>query len=199
MSTKIYQGVKINVPKLQDVVDLVRTYRKKHWEKDAKKLKIDFIQGLASAWQNGNLVVTDGATPMMKFEMLWMEMCKLTKNEGVRNRKVDTEFKLVIFPYKEYFLGIVYTEQEKWFDKFLKMPNVHEFGYWNNTDPPDDVTEEEWDERARIWNEALCDHGHGVPAMEGFTIDISDPSGPGFVFDEPIFKRLLHEKSRVSE
>jgi len=40
------------------------------------------------------------------------------------------------------------------------------YGYWNNTDRPDEVSEEEWDQRSEDWDKAL---GDSAPAQVGFS------------------------------
>lgn len=37
---------------------------------------------------------------------------------------------------------------------------ISEFSYWNSTEHPDDVTEEEWDEREAMWDRAFLPSGH---------------------------------------
>jgi hypothetical protein len=40
--------------------------------------------------------------------------------------------------------------------KQLDVPGwAEEYGYWNNTDKPDDITDEEWDKRSDTWD-AVC-------------------------------------------
>ena len=34
----------------------------------------------------------------------------------------------------------------------IKSGVVEDYGYWNNTDEPEDVTEEEWEERRKAWS-----------------------------------------------
>lgn len=178
MSTKIYYGFMIQTTKLEDILEIVRDYRKTHWEQDAKAVKKNFKQNILDAVANGNLKVKEGDTPKWTAEKLWMDLRKEMKDKGTRNRLVDTDFQIVIFPDKERFLGIAYVDHDKWFQQFLKMPGVQEYGYWNNTDPIEGVTDEEWDQRGKEWDRILCEQGGGIPSMEGFTIDISDPYGP---------------------
>lgn len=47
--------------------------------------------------------------------------------------------------------------------------------YWNNTDQPEDVTDEEWDKRCSDWDKALGGDGCSAPVESGTQI----------VFDEP--------------
>ncbi len=183
MSTKIYYGFKIETDKLEDVLKLVRDYRTTYWEKDAKALKKVFGQRILDAIANGAAKITDGESPKWKVERLWMELRKEMKDKGNRNTLVDTDFQIVVFPDKGRFLGIAYVDHDSWFYQWLAMPGVKEYGYWNNTDPIEGISGEEWDQRGKEWDQLLCEQGSGIPSMEGFTIDISDPHGPWQVED----------------
>lgn len=48
------------------------------------------------------------------------------------------------------------THNLKW-----EIPDwIEEYGYWNNTDPPDDITQEDWDQRYSDWD-AVFKHVDG--------------------------------------
>lgn len=51
------------------------------------------------------------------------------------------------------------------------MPNVESVGYWNNTDPPEGISYEEWDIRCQIWNKAL--NNFEPPSECGFTFEFA--------------------------
>jgi hypothetical protein len=81
---------------------------------------------------------------------------------------------------------------------FTHLYGLKQYMYWNNTDIPDNVTEEEWDLRAKDWEDAIPS---GVPADYAFSIDIGDyPSGH---FDEYMklrnddFKPILNTLSAL--
>ncbi len=181
MSTKIYYGFRVQTSDPKEIIKLVKDYRKKYWSLDARKKKIEFLHSIVSHITDPEKLVMYGEfgyemNAYTMAENLWHKMRGEIKKTGYRNSMVDTDFQIVVFPHETVFLGIVYTESSKWFRKWLKMPGVSEYGYWNNTDPPDDVSEEEWENRGKVWNEVLG--SSGVPATSGFTIDIHDPYGP---------------------
>lgn len=187
MSTKIYYGFRVATTDPKEIIELVQEYRENHWKKDSHEKKILFLSSIVA-----------GATdPDKKFmseefgyemnayslaENMWHKMRYDLKKTGLRNHAVDTDFQIVVFPHQDSFLGIAYTESEKWFDQWLSMPGVSEYGYWNNTDPPNNVSDEEWEVRGMVWDEVLG--SLGIPSMVGFTIDIHDPYGPGFIKKE---------------
>lgn len=155
MSTKIYQGFRFSSNNLHDIsfaVDRIRPYILKQARamKDAY-LKIDSSSG-------------------------WHKRRAEIKRTGQRDPAVDTQFQIVFIPHREspldYCYGIVYCEHARWYQRWLRVPGVCDFSYWNNTDKPDRISSYAWSERARIWNEVLP--GRAVPAVRGFAIDVID-------------------------
>lgn len=43
---------------------------------------------------------------------------------------------------------------------FEEFEGISEFSYWNSTEHPDDLTDEEWEEREAIWDRAFLPSGH---------------------------------------
>jgi len=79
-------------------------------------------------------------------------------------RKDSARFDIVFIPHGREVYGMTFGDEmpEKlWFAKDF----VSEYGYWNNTDRPDHLTDEEWEDRAETWDAMLP----GSPAMSGFT------------------------------
>lgn len=77
--------------------------------------------------------------------------------------------------YKKYVYAIPICPD--WMKKDLEFPKwVEDFCYWNNTDPPEKISNRQWDIREKTWNEINCgidraDHNsrrlyHGVIDLE---------------------------------
>ncbi|XBH22967.1 hypothetical protein V5R04_07080 [Jonesiaceae bacterium BS-20] len=49
------------------------------------------------------------------------------------------------------YLMMVYTETPELMQAFRDHPQVSEYGYWDNTDPLETVTDEEWAQRKKAW------------------------------------------------
>lgn len=71
-------------------------------------------------------------------------------------------------------LGIVYTQHTAWFEAWCAQAGVLEYGYWDNTDPPEDMSEEEWAAREQAWAFMLAE----PVSMQGFAIEVVSPDGP---------------------
>ena len=89
-----------------------------------------------------------------------------------RNPLIDYTFDISILFGGGKILGIPFVEQRDFRELWLSKPFIAEYGYWNNTDRLEGLTQEEWDVRGDVWEEALP--GVGVPAMCGFTAQLVD-------------------------
>lgn len=106
----------------------------------------------------------------------WHKLCGRIQDIGetrYRDTLVDFEFSIVLFPMANKMLGIPFTSNRELEKLWFRRSDVEQYGYWNNTDPPEDVTEEEWDARGAEWDEALGESG--IPAESGFTFQFVEP------------------------
>jgi hypothetical protein len=62
---------------------------------------------------------------------------------------------------------LLFAEASLLVEAFWGLPEVEEYGYWNNTDQPDGVTDAEWDERRSFWDRVLP--GYTPPAVAMLT------------------------------
>jgi hypothetical protein len=72
---------------------------------------------------------------------------------------------LAIYPFDgEYYLRTFWegiSVLGEVFDFVAKMPELEDFHYQNQTDPPEEVSSEDWEKRERVWN-AIIDAFHGI-------------------------------------
>jgi hypothetical protein len=87
-------------------------------------------------------------------------------------------------------------------EAWQEIPGVKEYGYWNNTDPLEGVSNEEWDVRCTEWDSVLPDYtppsqsliwqeidaGHGVRWQDKCTVDTCGP-----IFKPEMFNWKLSE------
>jgi hypothetical protein len=175
MSIKIYNGFRIQGD-IFVALGLVKTFR--NYIKRESEKKLDFF--MKKMEPRARDLWTD-----------WLDERRKVELTGYRNPLVDTDFKLTLFPVrtgvgedeietmKDEVYGIAYHDTPAWFAKWLTMPRVSEYGYWNNSDEPDGMSMKQWDARKRLWESLLTgDKKTGVPSMYGLSIDVSDPMGP---------------------
>jgi len=98
----------------------------------------------------------------------------MKKHRNWRDPEFDFSCEIVFIPVKSQVLGIPYTEQEEHIKIIESMPGYEEYGYWNNTDRPDNLSEARWDKRRDDWDLALP--GLGISNLSGFKITCKDKS-----------------------
>jgi hypothetical protein len=67
--------------------------------------------------------------------------------------------------------ALFFCEQDVYREVFEGLGQVESFGYWNNTDRPGDLTQEEWAARAVTWERVLA-HYASTPAQLGLTWEL---------------------------
>ena len=70
---------------------------------------------------------------------------------------------------RNILLAMLFAEQDAYRTIWERMPGVREYAYWDSTDAPSYVTEEQWERRRRDWDKALG--REGIPVLRGFNIE----------------------------
>lgn len=117
------------------------------------------------------------------------------RKSDTRDPAYDFDFSLTFIPCGRKILTLCYSEQ---FEHLWKaFPGVEEYGYWNNTDKPETVSNVAWRRRAKDWDAAV---GDDAPCMRGFTIEAwGKYNGPHATVEarlQPAFKRRVEAASR---
>lgn len=162
MSTRIYQGFRLKTNDLSEVLRIVNSFRP--WVMEQANERIDTF--MANMEKEGMEVG--------KAWRMWKDRRKAIRDTGHRDPFFDTDFSISLIPASEHLLGIVYTEHTAWFNAWVALPEVEEFGYWNNSDGPEEVSEEAWEARGKAW-EVLKD---GPVSLQSFSIDLVPDEGP---------------------
>lgn len=111
----------------------------------------------------------NGLSPYLHAEMTVLDWQDKVRRNEKRMPMVDFAFEIALLPFEGRVYGIVYTEQHPWRERWFEKPFVEEYGYWNNTDAPAQISPEDWAERKRVWTTILATDTLGTPAMLGFT------------------------------
>lgn len=89
--------------------------------------------------------------------------------ESAYNMKVE----LVCIPIQDKVLVLYYGEHPEFRDTLESFPEIFEYNYWNNVDQPEEISDEEWEQRKKDWDVALP--GRGKPLEEGLVFTITKP------------------------
>ncbi|MFE8701087.1 hypothetical protein ACFYKX_10820 [Cytobacillus sp. FJAT-54145] len=152
MSTTIYNGYQLNVENgiygvqsfWANLHDRLETFRKELFIKRIVEFSKNSSQ---SVYETYDLLKEEYEEDMKK---------------GYRSPFADFDFKASFFVCQNSrVLLLLYAEQRELHEFFESHPEVSYYGYWNNTEPDEEVSEEEWEQRKADWDEALP--GIGVP------------------------------------
>lgn len=206
MSTKIYDGFVISpsITGLEGLNKELIKFRKElipiindgYWDYLAV-MAHNFIDNKAF----GIIDETDEKIAFWYAEHRLCKAIKVIEERQIRDPFVDYDCSLVLFPHKNRIYGIIYTEQKKIRELWSNKKFVKGYGYWNNTDPEDNVTDKEWKERGEIWDKILSDDNglHGIPSMNGYTVECT---GKFYTYDiqnlDEIIKRIPSFNHRVN-
>lgn len=69
------------------------------------------------------------------------------------------------------FYAMLFCDNQKLVDKILEDERLHPYSYWDKTDRPDDLSEDEWAARSDVWGRLLG--AQGIPALTGMSFDIT--------------------------
>lgn len=99
------------------------------------------------------------------FHRIFMNVSFEVESDARKNSEGTVE--LVLFPFEGNVYGIPFGMLSSYKD----VSWIKEFGYWDNTDPDETATEEEWAERRRVWKAVLVGEGKsGIPGECGLTL-----------------------------
>lgn len=98
-----------------------------------------------------------------------MEQIKEIHITHRRNPAYDYEFDICFIPIDNAVLALLYTEQKNLTEMWENCQHVSEYGYWNNEEQDESITDEEWEQRRIDWDIALG--SSGVPAENGLSFD----------------------------
>ena len=115
----------------------------------------------------------------------------------------DYNTSISIFPIADKILAIPYTTNEALKSRIMNDTKVHEYGYWNNSDHPSGLTDEDWNMRERDWNYVF--KNSGIPANCGMSVQLLDLDSlewwvnPDKAFVEKYVKPHLKEEIEYCE
>lgn len=165
MSTKIYNGLCIYSTSHQDIQKVIDGYR----EIEIKNIIKKFYKNLIEFYFRFKSYQEDLQVTLKSYSSFY----KL-KGDRLYENKLINIYSTIFDYYSEFpdsdYLAINDIDSTLWFrtieDKtlfyisgdnevyksMLKLENVFEYGYWNNTDKPDDVKQSDWKKRASDWD-----------------------------------------------
>jgi len=176
MSTKIYGGLKLkdSSADLYEVVTTVAKAIREQFETEAFELVAKYLAAAADS----KSIRDDSKASDYLFYQAEDEWKKRQDSFGRHHTLNDPlRFSIVFGRSSEgNILSVPYTSNIASYDRALEATGLfEEYGYWNNTDQPDGITDEQWDARGKEWESIENSEGTfgDLPTWElGGTMDV---------------------------
>lgn len=178
MSTKIYNGYRIPMMPFDHlhtfIAGFMQTVRSVATTEASRRVTALAVEILDSLRLREPLppfaaeIVSDSLewTPKSVARVCVTKRITKARQQNERDPAYDFDCSLTFIPHGKKILALCYSEQ---FEHLWRaFPGVEEYGYWNNTDKPDDVSDAAWRRRSDDWDAAI---GDDAPCMRGFTIE----------------------------
>lgn len=162
MSIKIYNGFKINSNNIEDLFDFKSNLRHKLLDKSYKKVKKNFVKEFCSLrdhrvyFSNINNIEVSNQIYDILIKEYKDFLSSMNEYSYFRNPDYDAALKIHIYKGKSGILGIYNSEDSFDYHKdIFNFPIIEDYMYQNQTDKPENISEEDWDFRKEDWLYAL--------------------------------------------
>jgi hypothetical protein len=174
MSTKIYDGF-IFVPKdistinkkIQEFRHKVDKYVSTVYRQHAADISSYFLDKVCCGLEKNE----KKESPFYHAISFLEEESRLIKTSMERNM-FDLGCSTTVHLHKKRFYGILFCGNRNINHMWFSQDWVMEYGYWNNTDPLEGVSDKVWEQRGKDWDEMLGDF-NDIPSMNGFVAEFT--------------------------
>jgi len=168
MSTKLYNGIKFKSNNIREVLDQLISIKDK-----AKQIALDSIKDKdLDLFINCNKLLEKDPFDISREMLTAMD----NTHSGIWRFVPNIHFSVVIYPTVEGDIYGYYFDSNKKEYRDLLEPFYTDFHYQNQSDRPDDISNEEWDFRCAKWDELLEDRfketGLSYEIVTGESFDI---------------------------
>ena len=160
MSIKVYHGLKTHLTDMADLNCLFSEFQKLAKVQAQENFLYDVGSQIATQHDSYVLNLVD-QEPELSPHNIAYEIYKKTREH--KNTLSPDEYwndytcEINFYTMNGKTLIVCRAEKDFYQEILEKMDNISEYGYWNNTDKPEDISDDEWDIRLSEWDPAL-DH-----------------------------------------
>lgn len=200
MSTKIYYGYKLKDIKTFDELELLRiklvTDAKAAQQQIATTLIFHTSLYMLDLYKVG-FDVPDINQGILNYGYHKVsERLRKFKTESYKDPIYDLRFEVVFF-LQDPILAIFIGDNKNMQSIFANNKSVEYYGYWNNVDPPEDVTDDEWDQRKKDWDfleGPVCNNGFILSVDEYPHFDLKEETFSNYIL--PKWETRCHDVAR---
>ena len=205
MSTKIYNGYRFDTAdffevhrRIEAFKEVARVAFRNRFHDVLTEKAVRYVDAVALDRFKG----TDGTRHMTPLTAAWESISTSYKNiyakgGGKRDPWHDFDAHISVFPTRTHVLAMFYCEglNKKVVEAWENIEGIEYYGYWNNVDPPEDVSEKDWEARGKEWDEVLT--GFASPAVCGYTTEVNGIYGCPFPEADEVVARAKtpHERA----
>ena len=173
MSTKIYNGHEIVGHTLESFLAAVQAWRALFERKASDLARAFVVQHAVRSFDKIQLGLKQPTKPDLLFTAQMALLDRQTEVIATKKRDTAVDFGMtvVLFPINSRLLAIPFIENRELAELWRKQAWWREFGYWNNTDRPDNVSDSQWDEREALWEKVLGPDCRS-PAEKGYSVTV---------------------------
>lgn len=176
MSIKLYDGLIFKTRDLAEAYRQVAEFREMLKPQVKDRVERWFAREMVARLDDHTIGLFKPQRSSSPAALVWDEFFERQANlrRGEREPLLDMSFSVCILPVNGKLLGLVFTEQPDWRKLWDEQGFTEPYGYWDNTDPDEDATEAEWEQRERDWTEALrLDTENLPPSLAGITVEVA--------------------------
>jgi len=180
MSTKIYYGFRVRGLTLKRFHAELQKLRPKIEKLADEEFRAYFVRESVRRMDSYRVkkklkLLKEDEKPFDSFQfyMECQDEWRKIDRESIRST-LDWSCEISLFPLAARdFLCCYFTERDSIIELIQAQPWFTEYAYYNNTDQPDDISDEEWEQRKRDWD-IVFPHWGDTPAKRMFTLKLTD-------------------------
>ena len=152
MSTKLYEGFRLKgVSSIEDALSFIDDIK--------EPIKERILSNMATEIKTLACLMYDlhglGYDMFEESEDDRVPLLSATMRTLKNDPKHDESFSVGLTSVEGQVLGYPFFPENGYVDIIFEHIDVERFGYWDNTDPDETVTKEEWEKRKRLWNKVF--------------------------------------------
>lgn len=193
MSTKIYTGFKFADPDFIAIHHAMEDL-KKHVAESARTLMVEFLrESVITELDNATSSAT-AIEPRLFGRHVVALRDRQNQIEKTQHRdpEADFSFELAIFVDGTDFYGMYFVEQGEWAEYIQAQSWYIEHAYWDNTDPPGNVSEDEWKDRGERWDRMV---GWGSVGERAYVIKVKNH----IIYTDNLLNRFMEKLPTLEE
>ena len=180
MSIKIYEAYRFPLARLNEFVTHSRAVMMEGFLKKVDELmpfvwkrEREDIKAEVAAWKHMQNAEQEDLERAWRLRAWWKLQEELAKAARSSQKSLyDVEAVWNFWIYGEMVYAIPYGLFK---NGAKKLGWVEDFSYWNSTDPPDDVSEDEFRARGEVWKKICLDDWNGLRLMH-VVVDFAQPA-----------------------